>query len=99
MKKIAILGFGGTIGMVPSPNGLVPAKSIEELLTYVPELKHLADIELTQLENRDSTNINPDHWSLLAKKLWSLEKEVDGIIVTHGTDTMSYTASAISLAL
>lgn len=100
MKKIAILGFGGTIGMYPDSSGaLVPAKSIEELVTFVPQLNSMANLQLTQLENRDSTNINPDHWSSLAQKIWSLNDQVDGIVVTHGTDTMAYTASAVALAL
>lgn len=100
MNKIALLGFGGTIGMVPGSSGaLVPAKNIEDLITFVPGLANLADIQLIQLENRDSTNISPDHWSSLAMKIWSLKDQVDAIIVTHGTDTMAYTASAISIAL
>ncbi len=98
--KIAVIGFGGTIGMVPDMSGaLVPARSIADLVTLSPQLEELADLELIQMENRDSTNINPDHWSNLAQKVWYLNDKVDGIVVTHGTDTMSYTASAVSIAI
>jgi len=100
MKKVVILGFGGTIAMVSDSNGtLTPAKSIEELVSYVPQLNDMAEIELIQLENRDSTNITPTHWGELAEKIHSYYDKCDAVIVTHGTDTMSYTASAVSLAL
>jgi|GEM_PF-2307477 len=62
MKKVVILGFGGTIAMVPDQYGtLALATSIEELIKFVPQLSSLADIEVVQLENCDSTNINPSH--------------------------------------
>ncbi|MHB1865397.1 MAG: asparaginase [Candidatus Saccharimonadales bacterium] len=100
MKNIAVLGFGGTIGMVPDDSGtLYPAKNIEELFSYVPQLESLANLQLTQLENRDSTNITPNHWSSLAKKIWSIQDDVDAVIVTHGTDTLAYTSSAVSIVL
>jgi L-asparaginase len=98
--KILILGFGGTIAMVPDSDGvLYPAKSIDEILTIVPSLKEMADITVKQLINLDSTNLNPDHWMMLIDAILKYEKKYDGIIVTHGTDTMAYTASAVSLAL
>lgn len=100
MKKVVIFGFGGTIAMVPDESGtLAPAKSIEELVSYVPQLDTMADIELIQLENRDSTNINPSHWGELAQKIYDFSDKCDAVIVTHGTDTISYTASATALAL
>lgn len=99
-KKIAILGYGGTIAMVPNAQGaLAPAKSVEELMSFVPQLGDMADIELTQLENRDSTNINPTHWGQLAESIRERYGKCDAVIVTHGTDTMAYTASAVALAL
>lgn len=99
-KKVTILGFGGTIAMVPDSDGvLAPAKTVDELMSFVPQLAEMADIELIQLENVDSTNITPEHWKKLAEAIWSLSDATDGIIVTHGTDTMPYTASAIALAV
>ncbi|MFA6353531.1 MAG: asparaginase [Candidatus Paceibacterota bacterium] len=100
MKKVLILGFGGTIAMIPDVSGvLAPAKSIEEILLIVPSLREMADVELVQVENKDSTNITPSHWTKLAIKIAEIHGDYDAIIVTHGTDTMAYTAGAVSLAL
>lgn len=100
MKKIAILGFGGTIAMVPNEQGsLAPAKSVSDLMAYVPQLSDMADIDVMQLENLDSTNVNPNHWVRLSNKVYEIASNYDGIIITHGTDTMSYTASALALSL
>jgi L-asparaginase len=59
----------------------------------------MADVELIQVENKDSTNITPSHWTMLALKIAEIHGDYDAIIITHGTDTMAYTASAVSLAL
>ena len=101
-KKILIIGFGGTIAMVPDSsrgNVLVPAKSIEEMLKIVPSLNEMADLTLKQVLNIDSTNVNPSHWTMLAIEIAKNVQDYDGIIVTHGTDTMAYTATAVSLAI
>lgn len=78
---------------------LKPAKSIEEITALVPSLKQSADITLVQLLNIDSTNVNPSHWTKLAMYIAEHYAGFDGIIVTHGTDTMAYTATALSFAL
>jgi L-asparaginase len=99
-RKVIIIGFGGTIVMVPDKKGVLkPAKNVEEIFAIVPSLKKMADVTFHVLENRDSTNINPGHWSKLAWCVGGVHDKVDGIIITHGTDTMAYTASALSLAL
>lgn len=99
-RKVLILGFGGTIAMVPdAANVLRPAKSVEEIIRIVPALSDMADVSFLELENRDSTNINPGHWTKLAFEIAEVHRTYDGVIVTHGTDTMAYTAGAISLVL
>ena len=99
-RKVIILGFGGTIAMVPNEDGVLkPAKSVEEIIKIVPSLKEMADVSFHELENLDSTNINPTHWTKLALYISKIHDTVDAVIVTHGTDTMAYTASAIALAL
>jgi len=99
-KRVIILGFGGTIAMVPNASGILkPAKNVEEILAIVPSLKEMATVTFQELENRDSTNINPSHWTKLALKIAEIHDRFDGIIVTHGTDTMSYTAGAVALVL
>ena len=98
--KVLIIGYGGTIAMVPDAEGVLkPAKGIEEILAIVPSIGEMGEVMFLELENRDSTNINPSHWTKLATKIAEMCAEYDGIIVTHGTDTMAYTAGAISLAL
>lgn len=94
MQKILILTTGGTISSVPSQEGLVPKESHEVLKSI------LAD-EQTILESEgilvlDSSNIQPEEWKIIAKKIYDNIPNYDGIIVTHGTDTMSYTASMIT---
>ena len=99
-KRIIILGFGGTIAMVPDANGILkPAKNIDEIISIVPTLRENADIQFEQIENLDSTNINPSHWKKLILKIADVCGDYEGIIITHGTDTMAYTASAVSLGL
>lgn len=99
-KKIALIGFGGTIAMVPNAEGaLAPATSADELVEHAPGIKKMgADLEVINLLNKDSTNLNPDDWRLLINKLAKLRAEYDGVIVTHGTDTMAYTATATAFA-
>ena len=100
-RKIAILGFGGTLSMTPDKEtgALKPTRSIEEILALVPSLSEKANVIFEGLEKRDSTNIYPPHWTSLAYYIQKIHDEVDAVIITHGTDTMAYNASALSLAL
>lgn len=98
-KKILIVGMGGTLAMSADASGVLrPASNLEKILTAVPVLKDMACVETFEMENRDSTNVNPTHWTKLAHKIVEVCSHYDGIIVIHGTDTMAYTAGAISLA-
>lgn len=98
-RKVAILGFGGTIAMARDRGVLKPAKSEKKIAAFVASLGEEADVSFLQLENRDSTNLNPNHWTKLAYNIFEIHDQVDAIIVTHGTDTMAYTAGGVSLAL
>lgn len=100
-KRIALIGFGGTIAMKPDAKGtLVPAMSAEELVEQAPGIGLLdADLDIFQLTDKDSTNLFPEDWQQLIDKIAELHPNYDGIVVTHGTDTMPYTATAASLAL
>lgn len=98
--KVMVLGFGGTIAMARSERGVLhPAYNIDEVLAEAPFLNELADVKFRQLQNRDSSNITPRHWKQLARHIENIHHLYSGIIVTHGTDTMAYTASAVALAL
>lgn len=94
MKKIKILTTGGTISSVPSEEGLVP-KDSHTLLKSILEDKE-TQIESEGILVLDSSNIQPEEWKIIANKIFENLKSYDGIIITHGTDTMAYTASMIT---
>jgi len=96
MKKILMIGTGGTIASLPTEHGLIPELSTHELLNKVPWLKEMAWINSIQLINMDSTNITPSHWMEIARTIKKHYDEFDGFVITHGTDTMAYTAAAIN---
>ncbi len=102
-KKVIIVGTGGTIASrIEYETGAVkPAMTAEEIIESVPEVKEVADIESRILFNILSENMTPSHWMKLIEELWRLIKsgKYDGIIVAHGTDTMTYTASAVAFAI
>lgn len=96
MKKILMIATGGTIASAPTENGLSPQLKPEELLRYIPDAKNICDIETLQLFNIDSTNISPVHWLEIANAIEDNYDNYDGFVITHGTDTLAYTASALS---
>lgn len=98
-KKILVIGTGGTIAAVQTEEGLRPAYKTEELISFFPEVKQIADIEGKQLFNLDSTNMQPHHWSEIAKEIEKQYEKYDGFVITHGTGTMQYTAAALSFML
>ena len=96
-KKILLLATGGTIACKPTSRGvLAPAISAAELLQFVPELEGMCQIDTMQLYDLDSTNIGPEHWCGMAKAIRDHYGEYDGFVIAHGTDTMAYTAAALS---
>lgn len=96
MKKILLIATGGTIASKSGADGLTPAMTADELLSYVPEVKELCDIDIIQILNIDSTNIQPEHWILMVNTIKDNYDKYDGFVMTHGTDTMAYTSSALS---
>lgn len=100
MKKICFIFCGGTVTMKRNEqNALVPFYDADDILRFVPQLKTIADISVIKLANIDSSNIDPTFWSKLAEVIYENRDRFDGFVVTHGTDTMAYTASAMSFAL
>ncbi|OGG04469.1 hypothetical protein A2W14_06755 [Candidatus Gottesmanbacteria bacterium RBG_16_37_8] len=98
--KIHLLFCGGTIAMSRNKKGyLEPFFNAKKLLQKIPELNQIAEISAEQVVNIDSTNIQPHHWTEISKVIYKKYKDYDGFLVTHGTDTMVYSASAISFAL
>lgn len=93
MKRLLIIGTGGTISCVDTDLGLSPLVGIEELIERA-ELHCIA--EITQLFRLDSTNMLPKHWEELARHIREHYDEFDGFVITHGTDTMAYAAASLS---
>src|SRR5579883_3051903 len=102
LPKVLILGTGGTIAsrIDYRTGGVRAALTSEELYHLVPELSDIADIETQVAFNIYSENMTPHHWSELASKVADAIKDgYDGIVITHGTDTMHFTSAALSFAL
>lgn len=96
MRRILMLATGGTIASKESGQGLSPAISSEEILSCVPAIGDLCQVEAVQLMNLDSTNVGPGHWLKIAGAVRERYDDYDGFVITHGTDTMAYTAAALS---
>ncbi|HEY5916179.1 MAG TPA: asparaginase [Chryseolinea sp.] len=99
--RILIIYTGGTFGMSYDKDGVLTPFSFEYILDQLPTLKNLAlDITAVSFETPiDSSNINPEHWQLISSVIFDQYHQHDGFVVLHGTDTMAYTASAISFML
>ena len=96
-KKILLIATGGTIASRPTEQGgLAPAITSEELLNCVPELADLCHIDALQLFNLDSTSMGPAQWQAIVRTVRDNYESYDGFVVAHGTDTMAYTAAALS---
>lgn len=95
--KIRLIATGGTIACMPSENGLVPALDANKLLDFIDIDR--TGIDCVDLFNMDSSNIQPEEWCKLALKILKSSWDYDGIVITHGTDTMAYTASMLSFML
>lgn len=95
-KKVLLIATGGTIASIKTEYGLTPEISSEELLNYVPEIKEYCDVDTMQILNIDSTNIQPEHWIMMTETIEQNYYKYDGFVISHGTDTMAYTAAALS---
>lgn len=95
-KNILLIATGGTIASKKTIDGLAPVITSDELMAYVPEIKEFCNVETMQLFNIDSTNIQPEYWTLISETIENVYDKYDGFVISHGTDTMAYTASALS---
>ena len=97
-KHILLLTTGGTIASMPGDDGLQPHRSgvmereLQQLRTYY-------DITVRDVMCLDSSNIRPEEWQHIAREIFAQRGGYDGIVVSHGTDTMAYTASAVTFML
>ena len=96
MKKILLIGTGGTIASEMTDSGLAPELTSRQLLARIPGISDICEAECIQLLNLDSTNITPAHWLEMARCVREHYDDYDGFVLTHGTDTMAYTAAGLS---
>ncbi|HMK33367.1 MAG TPA: Glu-tRNA(Gln) amidotransferase subunit GatD [Nitrosopumilaceae archaeon] len=102
LPKILLVSTGGTIASKIDyrTGGVTPALTAAELNATVPELSKIANIDTEVLFSEYSENLLPEHWKKIAEKINSnVKSEYKGIIIAHGTDTMQYTAAALSFSL
>ncbi len=102
LPRVLLIGTGGTIASrIDYRTGAVhPAVTSAELHSLVPELSGVANVQPEILFSVFSENITPAHWSKLAKRISKgVDQGFDGVVITHGTDTLGYTAAALSFAL
>ena len=97
-KKILLLTTGGTIACLPSSDGLAPARS-EVMERELDQLRTYYDITVLDTMCLDSSNMLPENWQQIATDIFNNRQGFDGVVVSHGTDTMAYTASAVTYML
>lgn len=99
MKKILLLTTGGTIASEPTEEGLAPAMNEHQFAAYLNGLNAEYRITVESLFQLDSSNIQPEEWQNMARAIAGQFRQYDGVVITHGTDTMAYTASMLSFML
>ena len=97
-KNILLLTTGGTIASLPGGEGLEPQRS-DVMERELNQLRTYYDITVRDVMCLDSSNIRPEEWQRIAREIFENREGSDGIVVSHGTDTMAYTASAVTYML
>ena len=97
-KSILLLTTGGTIASLPGGEGLEPHRS-DVMAQQMNQLRGYYDITVEDLMCLDSSNIRPVEWQEIARRVFERRLDYDGIVISHGTDTMAYTASALTYML
>ncbi len=95
-KNILLIATGGTIASQKSEHGLAPLIQAKEILSYIPDASEFCIPDAVQLCNIDSTNMEPRHWKEMVRAIRDNYDNYDGFVLAHGTDTMAYTAAALS---
>lgn len=99
MKHILLLTTGGTIASQKTAEGLVPSLDGAALAQRLRSLSASYRFTIRDILHLDSSNIQPEEWQLIARAIFAAKDDFDGIVITHGTDTMAYTASVLSFML
>ncbi|HAI98748.1 TPA: hypothetical protein DCL30_04405 [Candidatus Peribacteria bacterium] len=100
-QKIALLYVGGSIGMRANQKTgrIEPIESLNEIHRFLPELQREVALKFFTLTNVGSSEVTPEHWTEIARTIESIYDEFEGFVVVHGTNTMGFTAAALSFAL
>ena len=96
MRRVLIITTGGTIASVKSPDGLMPGITGEQLRAYLPQIGNEIDIDIKSLFHIDSTDMEADHWIRIVRAVRDNYKDYDGFVISHGTDTMAYSAAVLT---
>lgn len=99
MKRIALLATGGTIASVPGDDGLAPGIGGSQLMSLIPRALESVELVCKDVFSLDSSNIQPEEWRVLAREVYATLDDVDGVVITHGTDTMAYSAASLTFML
>ncbi|NLI23034.1 MAG: asparaginase [Clostridiales bacterium] len=97
-KRLTLLATGGTIACTQTDQGLAPTLTAEDLLKPLRDSLP-CEVVPRDVFRMDSSNMQPEEWSVLARAVDEALCDSDGVVITHGTDTMAYTASALSFML
>lgn len=99
MFKILLIATGGTIACGESAQGLSPAMDAGQILSHIPEIHGICRLEALSLMHTDSTDMNPEGMIQIAETVREHYENYDGFVITHGTDTLAYSAAALSYML
>jgi L-asparaginase len=99
MKQVLLITTGGTIASQQTADGLAPQMAPQELLGYMADLPQHYKIDVLDLMSLDSSNIQAEEWQKIARAVAERIDGYDGVVITHGTDTMAYTASMLCYML
>ena len=101
-KRVLVLSVGGTIACIETEDGFKPGLTAENLIEHIPQLEKIADIDAKDIESipvMTSANVQPEYWAAIARDVFNVLPDYDGIVITHGTDTLAYTSSMLSFML
>ena len=97
LPRVCLIYTGGTIGMIRQDGVLRPPENPDSFLALAPELAESVTLDFVPLLNKDSTNITPRDWTVMAEAIYErLDDGYRGFVVVHGTDPMHFSASALS---
>ena len=99
--RIAVLYVGGSIGMIRNrkTGRIEPIESLVEIHRFIPDAQRDVILDFHSIANLGSSEVTPAHWIEIAKTIEKVYDHVEGVVVIHGTNTMAYTAAALSFSL